>query len=1117
MENLTHKTYLKPQRAKKISFAILTLMALLLFLPLISAFEFDNRKEIQISKGLAGYNDIEIGNFFGFGKTLWSGTLDSNTNVCGINCESIQTITLHEEGSLVDEVIFKTLQDDGDWKEQGIRSYEILIHTGSEPYEINDYESVCETIKEYSTENDTYYGVTTCEQVLVGSHTEYIDEWQNYELGTELKKGTYEVKLVGQKKPTRTVDWIYETQGEELGEWAIWGGLNLTAIDYYNFDEGSGTTAGDTGTPGGNDMTVNSDAWDSNGMDGSAFKADGNNGIATTINLGTDHGSNEAVTLNLWMNSTAINSGETIFNTHFTASNGRINLQTTIENKLSLLLTDGVEPTNPQIIVPILDDWFMITLAINSSNFFMYYNETLVASGSLTSFVFVEEVLHFAQRSDGTEDLNTANLEGFRVFDSVLNQSDIEFLYNSGNGIFFNGGRSSITLNSPADNEASLLNEIKFNATANVIGTTLVNMSLWHNASGTFELNQTNSTIDPTTNTTTFNATFTEGTYLWGIQGCDSDGDCGFGLNRTIIIDTIAPIITINLPTTLLDFGILTTNETLNWTVIDSNFVSAWFNYNGTNTTLVGAVGETNFTLQLNDYNLTLYANDSAGNINSKFIEWEYKSFINSETFNASTTSGIINPFGLNITTRSGTSVTIARLNYNGSSLGTIVFNGNDYIITKNQIAPGVFLATNFSFFWNITLSDDTNFLTKTKNQTVSPIIINSTCIGMTQMFNFTLNDEIDKTILNQTVFNTSMKVDLNLFTSDRTTKLVDFFKEFNRINPISICIDNNLSNGESYSLDLQIQYNAINHSSEFYNIERFVLNESTLHQNISLFDLDTTNTQNFRLRVKDTSFLPIEGALVQIERKYLENGTFFITEIPKTDANGITSASLQVNDVIYNFKIFDAGTLISTFTNVIAVCQTPLVTQCEIDFDAFQSTITIPDFEEGDDFNFTLEYNDSSRIISSIFVIPSGKPSTVKLVVIREDTLGTAACSDTLTSAAGTLSCTIPSSFGNSTVMAKLFKDDIEQGKGNIKSGQKSADIFPGILIMLSVLVMITLIGMGVSDNPVITAVFLFIGVLVLFAMNLIQNTGFIGSTATILFFAIAVILVIIKASRRS
>jgi len=39
----------------------------------------------------------------------------------------------------------------------------------------------------------------------------------------------------------------------------------------------------------------------------------------------------------------------------------------------------------------------------------------------------------------------------------------------------------------------------------------------------------------------------------------------------------------------------------------------------------------------------------------------------------------------------------------------------------------------------------------------------------------------------------------------------------------------------------------------------------------------------------------------------------------------------------------------------------------------------------------------------------------------------------------------------------------------------------------------------------------------LLLVGMNIVENTGFIGATATILYFAIAIILVIIKAARRT
>jgi len=487
------------------------------------------------------------------------------------------------------------------------------------------------------------------------------------------------------------------------------------------------------------------------------------------------------------------------------------------------------------------------------------------------------------------------------------------------------------------------------------------------------------------------------------------------------------------------------------------------------------------------------------------------------EYYLSSTTSGATNPFNISFQTN-GTAITTAYLYYNNTNhLGSISSSGNNYTLSRNQVAPGVSAATNISFYWNLTMGDGFNYNTSAQNQTVNPIVINATCTGMYKIYTLTLVDEITQSEIDETAKNSSIKVDLDLYNSARTTILKNYYAEFSKTNPVSICIDNNLSGGEQYSLDLQIQYSATNYSKELYHIERYVLNSSTLNQNTTLYDLETAETQSFRLLARDTSYLPIDDALIQIERKYIGNGTFYITEIPKTDAKGVTSASLQTDDVIYNFKIYQAGVLISTFSNVLAICQTPLVKQCEIDFNAFQTGVTIPDYEEGDDFNFTLGYNDTSKVVSSIFAIPSGEPSVVQLTVTKEDSLGTSVCSDALTSSAGTLSCIVPNSFGNSTVMVKLYKDGVEQGKGNIKLDQNPSEIFGVILTFLSVLVMMTLIGIGISDNPIVTGIFLFVGVMLLFAMNLVKNTGFIGATATILFLGIAIILVLIKAARRN
>ena len=191
------------------------------------------------------------------------------------------------------------------------------------------------------------------------------------------------------------------------------------------------------------------------------------------------------------------------------------------------------------------------------------------------------------------------------------------------------------------------------------------------------------------------------------------------------------------------------------------------------------------------------------------------------------------------------------------------------------------------------------------------------------------------------------------------------------------------------------------------------------------------------------------------------------------------------------------------------------MVSPCVIDFNAFADTIVIPDFETGEDFSFTLGYEPTTREISSIFEIPSGEPATIILNVSVEDALGTSICTDTITSSSGTLSCIVGKSIGNTTVLAKLYREGSLQAQGNINLGKTSKEIYGGVLVFLALIVMISLIGIGVSDNPVYTVLFLMLGIIILFSIKLVSSEGFIGGT--ILWLIIAIILIAIKGGKRS
>ena len=1029
---------------KRLCLTLIIVVALfIMVIPVVSAFEFDNIKSdttitfdgklIKDYPLFQIYKPIKITNAFGLGSTLFEGYIDTHTETCGIDCSSTIKIKTGQDGILIDDVIFKTLQEDGSWVEQDIRNYQFK-YWGN----ISDYEYKCIDTEELN-ENGTK--ITECSNIQIGSH----EGWINYNLGDELPKGEYEIKLEAQKKPSRTVDWIIKTNGEWLDSWATWGSIgggdDAEVILHSPADDYESPTRAvefncSAEVQGGSTLN-NISLW--NNISGTWEERNTTllAGIGDVID--TDFSQTGTVAVTSYQGIKFIANKDTTI--------GQVELQELTGAPTKLQIRDDSKAELKEV-------------SFSGKNATLNYAVT----GGLEYYLTTDsDGASFTRRDDSTPNYPILG-------DNINITTGVE-----------NGG-----------NEIAILYMFKYIETLGWVVTT--NQS-W------------NDVID--------------GDILWNCEACDSDDDCGFATsNRTIFLDSSVAHISVSSPNGTTDYNAVGLNETLNVTFTDTNLDKCWYNYNGTNVTIEGCVSGinniTNFTLEDNNFNMTLYANDTAGNINSTPINWSYKLLQTAEHFVASTTSGATNPF--NITLDSASQITIAYLNYNNTAvLGSISSNGSTYVLSRDQIAPGVSSATNISFFWNITRADGFNYATTAQNQTVSPIVINQTCTGMYSIFNFTLVDELTQVKINGAAENSSIKTDLTLYTSDGGTELSSFYHEYISTNPAAICLDNNLSNGEKYLLDLQVQYKTDNHSAELYHIEDYILNSSSLNQNITLYDLPTASTQKFQLLVRDTSYIPINGALIKIDRKYIENGTFYTTEIPKTDAKGVTSASLETDDVIYNFYIYDNSVLISTFTNVLAICQTPLVSTCSIDFNAFQTGISIPDFELGNDFNFTLGYNSTSKVVSSVFNIPSGEPATILLEVIREDTLGTAVCSDTLTSASGTLTCTVPASFGNSSVLAKIYKTGVEQGRGNVKLDQSSSDIFGPILIMLSVLVMLTLIGIGISDNPIVSAVFLFVGVLLLFAMNLVQSTGFYGAGATVLFLGIAIILVIVKAGRRT
>ncbi len=964
--------------------------------------------------------------------------------------------------------------------------------------QVPDYQKVCD--KGFS-KNGTILNLN-CRQEQVGLKDEII--WEDFTRNSLLKDEIITLGIFTDVQKGDKIEWILDVySGKRLTAWAGWEeSWNANLISYWKFDEqdtsGSGVIIDAVGFNNGTN--------------------DGANNVTGQIKTGYNFTAADDDKIDL--DSTQTLTGEFAimfwFNTVVSTTTTYIDEAGTNDNKIFMndvagSVTFRVDGTDNVFAVPggiVVNNWNHLLCTRDSSDVIAcYFNGTDLGDNTKAGDWVIDQI---GDDSNFVGFGATGAMDEPALWDREVTPTEALDIYNAQKDGFENGSFTdvfapAIVLNSPIDNFNSSSQTINFNGT--VSGSPL-NVTLFIDG----VLNETNSSaIDADY---LFTKVIADGDHNWTYESCNAVG-CTTATTRIFTIDTTAPSVSIESPTGTFIFGEVGGSLDINFTVIDTNLDSCFFDYNGTNTTLSGCTNTT-FTLESGDKELTLHVNDTFGNENSSTTTWDYRLFLNSEIFSSEVIEGTSNIFSANFETN-GSNIIVANLSYNGTgNLGSIDnHGGNNFTVSKTIIAPPVETDTNISFFWNIT--QNPSFALDPQNQTILDFAVDECTINNVTVFNFTILNEETQIKLDEITDNTQGKIDLQINNAAGTILIKQFNQTYNQTNPFSFCINSTLGASEQFTITALVEYSADGFEQEFFNIQNETLNSSTLNQNISLYDLNTTDSQVFKLIVKDGSFLAVKDALVEIQRKYISDGVFRIVEIPKTDALGESVGHLVLNDVIYKFIIKKFGVTLVTFDNVIAVCQNPLITTCTIDFNAFASSIIVPNFEVGADFNFTLGFNSTSRIITSTFVIPSGESSLIALTVTREDALGTAVCSDSLTSTSGTLTCTVPSNFGNATVSAKLTRNGVLQAQGGIKLDQNPSDIYDGVLVIMGLFIMMTLIGAGMSSNPVFTILFFLVGVILLFALNLVASNGFIGSTATILFLIIAIVILIIKGGKRT
>jgi len=742
-----------------------------------SAIEWDNfkyerditfdGKQVLGNRLLEKYKPIEIKNLLGLGSILFEGYLSQHDNLCGTDCSSTIEIKMHEEGALVDEIIFEVLEKEDSWIEKQIRNYEIYIKTGETESVVDDYELQC------TNTGKIYINGTrekSCLDVKTGSHIEKNPTWRLYNLGEEVSEGIYTIKIVGEKNPYQTIDWIIKTNGEWLRSMAIWEGVP-DPLAYWTLNGSTGDVVDSVGSfPG----TNNGATRNVNGIIDKAFSFATNDYVNFSENSSLDF-NNENFSISFWVNASVINSADTLFSKG-KPSGGNWDYTIRVDNPGKILFRtfDGAQRDLTSDLTLSTNTWYHVVVTTdNSADTKIIYingveNGTQAFGHKYSSNL---DLLMGASNDSGSVSLFYNGLiDEVGIWNRVLTPTDVSDLYNSGSGDSYPFVEGTVTLNSPLTISAGL---VTFNATALIIGgDTVANMSLWTNETGGWALRNVTTGLSSTSETQTWQRTITEG-IIWNVQACDNTGACGYAANNlSLEIDNSFPIITIQSPNGTIGSGAIGSNVTLNVTFTNSNLDICWFDYNGTNTTIdgckTGVKNSTNFILEGGNFNMTIYANDTVGNLNSTFTSWNYTYFENNRTHNLTSFETADETFTINVE-----GATSATLFYNGTEY-TTTKSGDDYTRTIPML---VGQTGNHTVYWRF---DDTQNSFNSYQDVDETVFTICNPTYQTLFLNISFKDEDDSSVINASIPTSTFVYWLGDGTVTKTFTLINNTNNFN-------------------------------------------------------------------------------------------------------------------------------------------------------------------------------------------------------------------------------------------------------------------------------------------------------------------------------------------------
>jgi hypothetical protein len=568
---------------------ILVMIGMFIFLlGSVNAAEWDNTKSYN-----SGTQEVLIENGFGlplFGTDIAKvKLLTPTTNYVGAGYGKVaefEIVLYTDYTEAFKELELYNLKKDSEKFE---RSFDYKYLTEVE-VDVDDFKRVCTPVDDGKNASHK----ENCVLEKTGTHKETQEQWVNLEKydfnkGDVINVGIFTNVEVGDK-----VEWIPNLFGVRINEWASWiHSLNVGLVGYWSMD----TNAFIDNSPSSNNGTAYNGTIPINA--GKVNNSANFTNASVYVNLTTSGGNTDPLniegdefSINGWILPNDCLNGAIYSREEYNgswlggfrlgvSSNLFVTEIVTNDNYHGFVSTEGANCTP--------NKWQMFTIVYNSSDVLTYKNATLSNTQNLTGNINESNAsVNIGRYNAGGSIPLNASLDELGVWNRSLSQSEIDNLWNDGDGIYF-GEPGEITQNSPIDYYNTTNHSITFNCTA-VDDIGVLNLSLIIG-------NVVNKTVYNTTANSNLSLqtieNFEIGYYNWSCSATNSIGGISSSLTRFFNISNF-----------------VVSNETYNSTSYESSAESFILNLTYDSTRWTSSTG-------ILVYNGTSYTGTNTGSGNS--------------------------------------------------------------------------------------------------------------------------------------------------------------------------------------------------------------------------------------------------------------------------------------------------------------------------------------------------------------------------------------------------------------------------------------------------------------------------------------------------------------------